>query len=57
VLADSICGSLHVVVYELRDMGYTRGKVRVSNTGSELYTMEQLYDDRMVDGHYVVAGS
>jgi len=50
VLADSICGCLHVVVYELRDVGCTRGKVQVSNAGSELYIMEQLYDYRMVDG-------
>jgi len=57
VLADSICGCLHVVVYELRDVGCTRGKVQVSNAGSELYTREQLYDYRMVDGYYVVAGS
>ena len=57
MLADSICGCLHVVVYELRDVGCTRGKVQVSNAGSELYTMEQLYDYRMVDGYYVVAGS
>jgi len=57
VLADSICGCLHVVVYELRDVGCTRGKVQVSNAGSELYTMEQLYDYRMVDGYYVVVGS
>lgn len=28
MLADSICGCLHVVVYELRDVGCTRGKVR-----------------------------
>ena len=57
MLADSICGCLHVVVYELRDVGCTRGKVQVSNAGSELYTMEQLYDYRMVDGYYVVVGS
>ena len=57
MLADSICGCLHVVVYELRDVGCTRGKVQVSNAGSELYTREQLYDYRMVDGYYVVAGS
>ena len=57
MLADSICGCLHVVVYELRDVGCTRGKVQVSNAGSELYTREQLYDYRMVDGYYIVAGS
>ena len=58
MLADSICGCLHVVVYELRDVGCTRGKVQVSNAGSELYTR----DNYMTTGwwmasYYVVAGS